>query len=213
MRRSPALACPFCRERFGKEVQLCPECSLKLVPVAELPPTLSESEAESVDWERTPPEQATLGWRERAVHSGALLALSLAGLFVFMVTPWLRITSPYDASLSGWDLARGRIGWLWGGAVGQFLTVPLLLSRRNLMQLQGVRAIAAVFASLPLLEVLVLVARSPTHVGGMTFRYEWSWGSYLALALSATALVASARLGLANAGPPRSGERRREPLH
>ena len=190
------LACPFCRELCEREeTESCPECEIPLSPLHALPPSLDALEEEAVDWERNLPEDEV-----RAVHDlgrgrGALLLVAVLSLLAFWLGPWVEMTSPHAELRSGYSLARGPIGWLWGGAIAWFVSIALVLSRRSIRQMRGVRAILVVFSAMTLAEIFMLVALSPGGGREVYVRYEWAWGLYLSLALSAAGILIAARFG------------------
>lgn len=190
------LACPFCRELFERaETEQCPECEIPLSPLHELPPSLDALEEEAVHWERNLPEDQL-----RAVHDlgrgrGALLAVAVLSLLSFWLAPWVEMTSPHAELRSGSALARGPIGWLWGGAIAWFVSIALVLSRRTIRQMRGVRAILMLFSAMTLAEIVMLITLSPRGQGQVYFSYEWGWGLYVSLALSAIGIVSAARFG------------------
>lgn len=193
---SRLLACPFCRELFDRtEAELCPECELPLSPLHRLPPSLQESEQEAAAWERTAPEDLPLAWYEPRHGRAALIAVAASSLLSFWFTPWVVFSAPYDAARSGQSLASGPLGWLWGGAVAWAVIVALVLSRRTLRQMYGVRGITMVLAATTLSEVLMLVLISPEGSGGLRFVYTWGWGLYLSAALSALGVCVAWRFG------------------
>lgn len=195
------VACPFCRELFaaGETDGSCPHCGLRLVPLASLPPSaegLAEAEARG---ERLAAEDQPLPWWSLTRGRGLLLVLALGGLVAFTL-PWVEITSPHRESLSGLLLARRGSPWLWAGATGWFVSIPLLLSRRTVRQMCGVSGVLALFAVLTAAEVAVLVALPPR--GHPLVRYEYAWG--LGLYLSGLLGLLGAGVGLRfGAGPPR----------
>jgi hypothetical protein len=190
------LACPFCRELFERaEAEQCPECDLPLSPLHELPPSLDALEEEAVDWERNRPEDEL-----RAVYAlgrgrGALLAVAVLSLLSFALAPWVEMTSPHTELRSGYSLARGPLGWLWGGAIAWFVSIALVLSRRTIRQMRGVRAILVLFSAMTLAEIVMLMALSPSGQRQVYFDYEWAWGLYASLALSAAGVLFAARFG------------------
>jgi hypothetical protein len=109
--------------------------------------------------------------------------------------PWVELTFPERELRSGFDLARGRVGWLWGGAVGWFLVVPLVLSRRTIAAMRGVRPIIALFCGLTLGEVLMLVLVPPTAPQAVPMTFEWALGFYLSGATSAVGAVTAIFFG------------------
>jgi hypothetical protein len=141
-----------------------------------------------------PPEDRPLPlwypWRGR----GALLLLAVLGLAFFFV-PWVEMTRPYDAVISGFDLARGRAGWLWGGAVGWFITIPLVASRRTIRQMRGVRIITAMFALMTLIEVGMLLAMPPQGSRFVTVEFSWGWGLWASAIASVLGVCFGATFG------------------
>jgi hypothetical protein len=136
------------------------------------------------------PEDQPLPWSAWGRGRGLLLALAVLGLVSFFL-PWVELTFPEHEFRSGFDLARGRAGWLWGGAVGWFVVVPLVLSRRTIAAMRGVRPVTAVFCVMTLAEVLMLVLVPPTAPRAVPMAFEWAFGLYISGAVSgAGALVA-----------------------
>jgi len=125
---------------------------------------------------------------------GALLALSLLGLACFFA-PWVVMMKPETAVWSGFDLARGRVGWLWGGAVGWFVMVPLVASRRTIRSMRGVRVVTALFASLTLAEVSMLVLLPPASSRHAVVDFAWGWGLWASGLVSLLGIFFGARFG------------------
>ncbi len=189
------LACPFCRELHGEhERTICPECDIPLVPMERLPPS-AEGIAEEIErGEYVPPEHRSLSpwfWQR---GRGALLLLSALGLGLFFA-PWVSLERPSDVALSGFDLAAGNAGWLWGGAVGWFILVPLLLSRRTVAGLRGARVIAVTFACMTAGEVVLLLLRPPVEHQYFSSGLAYEWGLYGSGLVSLAAMLAAFRLG------------------
>jgi hypothetical protein len=214
---SHLLACPFCRELFERtEAEQCPECDIPLEPFDRLPPALARVEEDAAHWEQTPPDDQLRAWHDLGRGRGALLGIALASLATFWFAPWVEISSPYVELRSGSALARGPLGWLWGGAIAWFVSMPLVASRRSVNQMRGVRAILVLFSAMTLLEITMLLALSPGTSPRLHFRYEWGWGVYTAFLLSAAGLLSAARFGGApnltwqndarepESGPPRT---------
>lgn len=156
-----------------------------------------------------PLEEREFGAFELGRGRGALLLLAALGLGAFFA-PWVVVYRPEDMVLRGFDLARGRAGWLWGGAVGYFMLLPLLWTRRTIARLRGARVITTLFAAMTALEIAVLVAFPPRR-GLVPVELEWHWGLYLSALISAVATVCAVRLGGAlpdrpssEVGPPPS---------
>lgn len=197
---SRLLACPFCREIFERaEAERCPECDLPLEALHRLPPSLEESEREAVSWERDAPEDVRLPWHHLGNGRGLLLGVAVASLAAFWLAPWIDMISPYAELRTAYALARGRLAWLWGGAVAWLVTLALVLSRRSLNQMRGVRAILVFFASVTLSEIALLVLLSPRGSRQIHVEYEWAWGLYVSLGLSLVGALAALRFGVGEA--------------
>ena len=193
---SQLLACPFCRELFDRtEADRCPDCDIPLEPLHRLPPSHEDVEEDAARWEQTQPEDVQRPFADPSRGRGALLAVALVSLLVFGLAPWVSVTSPYTAVRSGYSLARGPLGFLWGGAVAWLVTLALVLSRRTIRQMRGVRAILMAFAAMTGSEVAVLLVMSPSRGRDVPVAYEWQWGLFVALALSGFGVVLAARFG------------------
>jgi hypothetical protein len=118
----------------------------------------------------------------------------VTGLVSFFL-PWVELTFPERELRSGFDLARGRAGWLWGGAVGWFLVVPLVVSRRTIAAMRGVRPITALFCALTLAEVLMLVLVPPSIPRALPITFEWAFGLYLSGTVSAAGALTAVFFG------------------
>jgi hypothetical protein len=189
------LACPFCRELFpAGEQARCPACGLSLRPMNELPPSLDVLEEEAARGEYVAPAERELPRYYFRRGRGALLVIGVLGLAAFFL-PWVRMTSPEIASYSAFDLARGRAGWLWGGAVGWFILLPLVWTRRSVARMRGVRVICAVFAAMTLVEVLMMVALPPRSNRLYPVEFEWGFGLYASAIVSALGVAVAARFG------------------
>ncbi|MCB9582532.1 MAG: hypothetical protein H6717_36180 [Polyangiaceae bacterium] len=189
------LACPFCRELFPEgETERCPECGVDLRNMASLPPSLDALAEEIEAGEVTPPEHRQRRWNAFDRGRGALLLLSLLGLALFF-SPWVEMLKPNIASISAFDLARGRAGWLWGGAVGWFVMLPLVWTRNTVFKLRGVRIICALFASLTLGEVGMMLSLPPHGSRYVSVEFSWGWGIFASALVSLVAVIVAARLG------------------
>jgi hypothetical protein len=140
-----------------------------------------------------PPEHRPFRWDDFGRGRGALLALALLGIAAFFC-PWVIVSRPEDMVLRGFDLARGRAGWLWGGATGFFVLLPLLWTRRTIAALRGARVIATLFAAMTWLEIVVLLAFPPRR-SMVPIELEWRWGVYASAAVSLIATLVAVRLG------------------
>jgi hypothetical protein len=206
---SRLLACPFCRELFdASEAEQCPECDIPLAPLDRLPPSLDVIEEQAAEWERNPPEDQPRPWLDFSRGRGLLLGIALGSLLCFWLAPWVDITSPTTATRSGYSLARGPIGWLWGGAVAWGVSVALVLSRRSLRQMRGIRAILTLFAAMTASEIALLVCLSPKGSAQLHYAYAWAWGLYASLALSIAGIVTALRFGGSQLVPPHVAQAR-----
>lgn len=210
------LACPFCRSLFTRdETAICPHCDLHLVELSHLPPR--DDSAETGTGEA--PEDRVLSPWFLGRGRGACGALALLGLVLFF-QPWAKLERPDEVVLSGFDIARGGATWLFGGAIAWFLLLPLLLSRRTVRSLVGVRALVVTAALMTLGETLLLRLRPPTDSAWMQWGLSYLWG------LDASMMVAclAAGLGLRLGGSTRDfrdlpptkvtdTERGNDPLH
>jgi hypothetical protein len=128
--------------------------------------------------------------------------------------PWMHETSPEIRSLSGFEFARQLLPWIWGGGIGWFVMLPLVLSRRTIRQMRGARVAVGFLAGTVLTTVaarLVLVPRAHPLV---PLRYSWGTGLYVAGCLALLALAFAVRFGGAIDDLP-TGKTRRgdETLH
>ena len=190
------LCCPFCRELFTEDdaVTRCSDCDVELVPLHVLAPSAeSQLELEALA-EQTPPVlQSRPLWNMRR-SKGLLLLCALFGLASYAL-PWFSQTSPETRILTGYELARHHVGWLWGGAIGWFILVPLVFTRRSIAALRGVRMIAAVFASMTALEILVFVNMTASRQTQVLVQFAWEWGIWVSSFVSAIGTCAAVTLG------------------
>lgn len=140
------------------------------------------------------PEDQPLGWNAWGRGRGALLVLSALGLASFF-TPWVDIVLPETATRSGFDLAQGRAGWLWGGAVAYFVLIPLVWTRQTITRMRGVRVVVTLLAAMTLMEVLMMLFMPPRSRGPVPFAIEWRWGLYLSGLISLAATIVGVRFG------------------
>ena len=189
------LACPFCRSLFASaEARQCPECGVKLVPMENLPDSLDVAANELEAGEIVLPEQRPLPWNYFGRGRGALMLIALLGLGLFFA-PWVELRMPESSVRSGFDLARGRAGWLWGGAAGWFVMLPLVWTRRTIQRLRGVRLVTALFAAMTLIEAGMLLSTPPRSQHHLPLEIVWRWGIYASLLTSIAGIVAALRLG------------------
>ncbi len=109
--------------------------------------------------------------------------------------PWVHVSSPYSQAFSGFELAVRGAAWLWGGAAAWFVLIPLVASRRTIIQMRGVRAISILFAAMTAAEVVMLIALPPRQNEYVTFEYAFGWGLYASACLSIAGTWFAARLG------------------
>ena len=187
-------ACPFCRKLYTSgEAETCPECDVALVAMSQLPPSLDVLEDEAEQGQLTFPENLPLPTLYMGRGRGALLALSALGLFAFFL-PWVELTSPESVVYSAFDLARGRAGFLWGGATAWAVMIPLVITRRTIARMRGVRIVTVMFAAMTLTEALMLWLLPP-HRGATPLELRFRYGLYVSAAISVAGMVVAARFG------------------
>jgi hypothetical protein len=188
-------ACPFCRQLFVPgEQSRCEDCDVDLVPLTSLPPSLETLAEAAESAEYVPPEDRLLPWSFPYRGRAVLLGLASLGLVLFFV-PWLTLELPDPAALSGFDLARSRIPWLWGGAIGWFLLLALVASRRTVRSMRGIRVVCATFSAMTFGEVALLLVQRPLEHSYFASGIENAPGLYLSGLVSAAAILWSARFG------------------
>jgi hypothetical protein len=187
------VACPFCRTLYERsEAATCSVCGMKLVPFERLPPS-ADALAEEPPTFPTLPEDEPLPWNFLGRGRGPLLGLSFLGVLLFFA-PWVVIEIPDDVVRSGFDLARGRAGWLWGGVTGFFILVPLVFTRRTIHKLRGARPIAVAFSAMTLGEVVMLLALPPP-VRRVPLELQFTWGIYASGVVSLASTLVAIWLG------------------
>jgi hypothetical protein len=187
-------ACPFCRKLFTTgEARACPDCDVALVGMNQLPPSLDALEDEAEQGQVTFPEDQLLPTTYMGRGRGALIALSLAGLGAFFL-PWVELTMPEAAVYSAYDLARGRAGWLWGGATAWLVMIPLVLTRRTIARMRGVRVVTVLFAAMTFTEALMLWLLPPRR-GVAPLELHFRYGLFLSAAISLLGVAVAARFG------------------
>jgi hypothetical protein len=125
---------------------------------------------------------------------GALLLIAILGLVTFF-TPWVELRMPDLDVRSGFDLARGRAGWLWGGAAGWLVILPLVWTRRTIERMRGIRLASVLLAAMTLIEVAMLLLLPPRAQHHVPVQIDWRWGIFASLVTSFLGVAASARLG------------------
>ena len=167
-----------------------------------LPQSLDVAADEHEAGELVLPEQRPLPWNYFGRNRGALLLIALLGLATFF-TPWVELRMPDMSVRSGFDLARGRAGWLWGGAAGWLVMLPLVWTRRTVHRLRGVRFVTAMFAAMTLIEAGILLSMPPRAQHHVPLEIVWRWGIYASLGTSLLGIVVALRLGGKLANLPR----------
>jgi hypothetical protein len=187
------VACPFCREMFERgEAVNCPVCGIALRALEKLPRAetlLHEFEDDGVP---PAPEQLPFALTYAGRGRGALVMMGIVGIFLFFL-PWIHLTLPYIAELSGFDLAR-RLGWSWSGGVAWVVLVPTVASRRTIAQLRGARFAASFLSLIPAVTAGILTA-FPPHGGLVPVRFTFGWPVWSTLLLSLGAVFVGAKLG------------------
>jgi len=167
---------------------------VKLVPMENLPESLDVAADELEAGVLVLPEQRQLPWNYFGRGRGLQLAVALLGLCLFFA-PWVELRMPEFSVRSGFDLARGRAGWLWGGAAGWLVTLPLVWTRRTIRRLWGVRLVTALFAAMTLIETGMLLSTPPQMQHHVPVELVWRWGLYASLVTSIAGVVSALRLG------------------
>ncbi len=187
---------PLCRELYTKDdaIERCPDCGVDLVPFHEVAPSPESRLEQDALLEQTPPEWHKVAFWDFRRGRGLVPLLALLGLISYAL-PWFSQSLPDTRVLSGYQLARYHVGWLWGGAVGWFILIPLVVSRRSIAEMRGVRMIAAVFASLTAAEVLVFVNVTSSRQSQVVVQFAWEWGIWISCFISALSACIAATLG------------------
>lgn len=189
------VGCPFCHELFPEEeTTACPLCGVPLHPVEKLPASYEARVAAAAELAAIAPEDRTVPlwyWRR---SRGALVLVAVLGLSAFFL-PWVELSSPDEIVYSGLDLARARGGWFFGAAVGWFVMIPLVISRRTVYKMRGVRIITAMFAALSVVETFQLLMMPPRGHRYVPVVYEWREGLYATLVLGVVGVFFAARFG------------------
>jgi len=188
------LACPFCRKLYTTgEASTCPDCEVGLVAMNQLPTSLDALEHEAEEGQVTFPENQPLPPTYMGRGRGLLLALSALGLFAFFL-PWVELTAPEAVVYSAFDLARGRAGFLWGGVVAWAVMIPLVITRRTIARMRGVRVVTVMFAAMTFTEALMLWLMPP-HRGLTPLELHFRYGLFLSALISVAGVAVAARFG------------------
>jgi hypothetical protein len=196
-------ACPFCRALFPKgEARQCPDCGVKLVPMENLPESLDVRADEAEAGEIALPEQRRLPWNYFGSGRGVMMLIASLGLALFFA-PWVELRMPEESVRSAFDLARGRAGFLWGGAAGWLVTLPLVWTRRTIQRLRGVRFVTAMFAAMTVIEAGILLSMPPRAQHHVPLEILWRWGIFASSLISVAGVIGALRLGGNTANLPR----------
>jgi hypothetical protein len=120
--------------------------------------------------------------------------VGILGLVAFFA-PWVELHKPDEITYSGLALARARGGWFFGAAAGWFVMIPLVITRRTVYKMRGVRIITAMFAALSVVESSELLLRPPHGSRFVPLSFDWGWGLYATLALGIVGMICGARFG------------------
>ena len=161
--------------------------------MSQLPPSLDVLEDEAEQGQLTLPENQPLPTSYMGRGRGPLLVLSALGLFAFFL-PWVELTAPESVVYSAFDLARGRAGFLWGGATAWLVMIPLVITRRTIARMRGVRVVCVMFAAMTLTEALMLWLMPPRR-GVAPLELHFRYGMFLSGAISLAAMIVAARFG------------------
>lgn len=187
-------ACPFCRKLYTRsEGSTCPDCDVALVAMDELPPSLDALSDEAEVGAITFPENQPLPTTYMGRGRGALLIIAALGLFAFFL-PWVELVTPESVVYSAFDLARGRAGFLWGGAAAWMVLIPLVVTRRTIAAMRGVRIVVAMFAAMTLTETLMLGLMPPQR-GATPLELHFRYGLFVSAAISVVGAIVGARFG------------------
>ena len=169
-------------------------CGVPLSPVGKLPLSYEARVAMAAELAEVAPEDRLVPWTYYRRGRGALLVVAILGLVAFFL-PWVHLHLPDETALSGFDLARGRGTWFFGCAIGWFVLIPLVITRRTVYKMRGVRIIVAMFAALSVVEAGELLLRPPHGNRLVTLSFEWGFGLYATLVLGLIGMVLGARFG------------------
>ncbi len=187
-------ACPFCRKLYTSgEGNTCTDCDVALVAMSQLPPSLDALEDEVEEGKITFPEDQPLPASYMGSGRGALLALSVLGIAAFFL-PWVQLEAPESVVYSAFDLARGRAGFLWGGATAWLVMIPLVLTRRTINRMRGVRIVTAMFAAMTFTEAMMLWLMPP-HRGKAPLELHFRYGLFVSAVISLAGVAVAARFG------------------
>lgn len=189
------IGCPFCGELFSRgEESVCPVCGVSLRSIDKLPPSYETRVALEEELSATPLGDRRVAWWYIRRGRGALIAISVLGLIAFF-TPWVELHRPDEILLSGYTIARSRGAWFFGGPIGWFVMIPLVVTRRTIHEMRGVRIITALFAALSVVESLQLFLYPPRGSRYVPVAFDWSFGLHATLLLGVLGVVCAVRFG------------------
>jgi hypothetical protein len=148
----------------------------------------------AADLSATAPEDRLVPWWYFGRGRGALILVAAAGLVAFFM-PWIHLHKPDEFTYTGYHLARARGAWFFGGAVGWFVTIPLVFTRRTVYKMRGVRIVTATFAAMSAVETTMLLLMPPHGNRYRVLQFDWGTGIYLTLALGIIGTALGARFG------------------
>lgn len=189
------IGCPFCGELFPRgEGPVCPVCGVSLRPVDKLPLSYEARLAIAEELAATPPGDRRVPWWYFRRGRGALVLIAVVGMIVFFA-PWVELHRPDEISLSGYAIARSRGAWFFGGVIGWFVMIPLVVTRRTIHEMRGVRIITTTFAALSLLEALQLFMYPPRGSRYVPVSFDWGFGLHATLLLGILGVLVAVRFG------------------
>jgi hypothetical protein len=189
------VGCPFCHELYPEEeANSCPMCGVPLRAVEKLPPSYEARLQAAAELAATAPEDRPVPLLYFRRGRGALVVIALLGLAAFFA-PWIELSVPDEMVYTGLTLARVRGTWFFGAAIGWFIMIPLVLSRRTVYKMRGVRIITAMFAALSVVEAAQLLLMPPRGRPYVPVVFEWRYGVYATLVLGALGVFFGARFG------------------
>lgn len=177
-------------------------CGVRLEGLGALPPSYEVREQLAREWEQTAPEDRPLSWRNWGHGRGLLALCSVLGLSLFF-GPWIELTRPNLESLSGFDLASTRGFWFGGGAAAWLVNLPLVVSRRTLNQMRGVRIVCTLLCALTACQALLLITLAPQSEL-IPVQYAWGWAFWGSSLVSVVAALLAANFGAAPSEPRRA---------
>lgn len=179
-------ACPFCKEVYtAKEAKDCPVCGLRLGPLS-----VATDEAGLGGSALLEPVALT----DLRFGRAWMMVASLAGI-LFFVMPWVKEVFPYQADISGFDIAqRTMAGWMWGPLVAWMVLQSVVMTRKSRIDMLRSRAACFLLALVPLAAVYMVHAHPPSDPA-IGMRIAWGWGLWAEAGAGVFAVCVSLRLG------------------